>query len=274
MELWSGGRGAADPRRGTRDEGVGAEGHVAGWPCRDRSHNRRESGRDHPGRPRRDSHGSRRAMITPRRLAALVLLSALWADCRNPPPPQSRQLQAAQQREAAYRANNRGVAQMEQDAYADAARAFREALTADAELRLARINLAIALYHAGQLPEALQAASDARRESPDAPQPAYVLGLIARAQGQPQAAVDAFMRVLAIDPSDIGSKLNLAMVRLGQGRYQEAVALCRAVLADEPYNPTPAYNLALALARAGDEGVSAQAMRQFEPLRNGPDAVP
>src|SRR5258705_552874 len=212
-------------------------------------------------------------MITPRRLAALVLLCALWAGCRNTAPAKSRQVQAAQQGEAADRANNRGVAQMEQDAYADAARAFREALTTDAGLRLARINLAIALYHAGQLPEALQAANDARRESPDAPQPAYVLGLIARAQGQPQAAVEAFMRVLAIDPSDIGAKLNLAMIRLAQGQYQEVVALCRAVLADEPYNATAAYNLALALARAGDGGGSAQAMRQFEQLRNAPYAV-
>jgi len=208
-----------------------------------------------------------------RSLAAAVVLAALCTACRNAPPSPTSQAIAAQQREAAYRANNRGVAQMEQDAYADAARAFREALTADAGLRLARINLAIALYHAGQLPEALQAANDARRESPDAPQPAYALGLIARAQGQPQAAVDAFMRVLAIDPSDIGSKVNLAMIRLGQGRYQEAVALCRAVLADEPYNATAAYNLALALARAGDDGGSAQAMRQFEQLRNAPYAV-
>src|SRR5258705_10118217 len=192
MELWSGGRGAADPRRGTRDEGVGAEGHVAGWPCRDRSHNRRESGRDRPGRRRRDPQGSRPAMITPRRLAALVLLSALGADGRNPPPPQSRQVQAARQREAAYRANNRGVAQMEQDAYADAARAFREALTTDAGLRLARVNLAIALYHAGQLPEALQAANHPPRGPPDAPQPAYVLGPIAPPQAHPQAAVGGF----------------------------------------------------------------------------------
>ncbi|HXD19101.1 MAG TPA: FG-GAP-like repeat-containing protein, partial [Vicinamibacterales bacterium] len=205
--------------------------------------------------------------------AALILFGVLWTACRNAAPPQSGETTAAQRREAAYRANNRGVALMEQDAFADAARAFRDALTTDPDLRLARINLAIALYYAGQLPDAAQAANDARRESPDAPQPPYVLGLIARADNQPQAAVDAFSRVLAIDPSDVGSKVNLALIRLAQGRFQEVVALCRAVLADEPYNATAAYNLALALARAGDGGGSAQAMRQFEQLRSAPYAV-
>ena len=205
--------------------------------------------------------------------AALILFGVLWTACRNAAPPQSGETTAAQRREAAYRANNRGVALMEQDAFADAARAFRDALTTDPDLRLARINLAIALYYAGQLPDAAQAANDARRESPDAPQPPYVLGLIARADNQPQAAVDAFSRVLAIDPSDVGSKVNLALIRLAQGRFQEVVALCRAVLADEPYNATAAYNLALALARAGDGSGSAQAMRQFEQLRSAPYAV-
>ena len=208
-----------------------------------------------------------------RRLTALVLLGALSAACRNAPPSGSERVTVAQRREAAYQANNRGVALMEQDAYADAARAFREALSTEPGLRLAGINLAIALYYAGQLAEAQQAASDARRGSAAAPQPPYILGLVARAQNQPQAAVDAFMRVLEIDPSDVGSKLNIAMIRLTQGQYQEVVALCRAVLADEPYNATAAYNLALALDRAGDRAASAGAMRQFEQLRNAPYAV-
>jgi Tfp pilus assembly protein PilF len=213
-------------------------------------------------------------MIRTRRwLAALALLGALSAGCRNAPPSESGRVTVAQRRETAYQANNRGVALMEQDAYADAARAFREALSTDPGLRLAGINLAIALYYAGQMAEAQQAASDARRGSPAAPQPPYILGLVARAQNQPQAAVDAFMRVLEIDPSDIGSKLNIAMIRLTQGQYQEVVALCRAVLADEPYNATAAYNLALALDRAGDRPASAGAMRQFEQLRNAPYAV-
>ena len=50
--------------------------------------------------------------------------------------------------------------------------------------------------------------------------------------------------------------VNLGQIYLQQRRYAEALALLRAALAAEPYNVTAAYNLALALTRAGkrDEG--------------------
>src|SRR5262245_12769595 len=207
-----------------------------------------------------------------RLLLASSLLCGLCA-CRNPPPGQSDEASSGQRREAAYRANNRGVALMEQGSYADAARAFREALMTEPGLRLPRINLPIALYYDGQLDEAKRAADDARRDAPDAPQPVYMLGLIARAQNAPDAAADAFTRALMLDPSDVGAKLNLAMVHLQQGRYQDTVALCREVLAAEAYNATAAYNLALALDRGGDRAASARAMQQFQALRTAPYAL-
>jgi len=212
-------------------------------------------------------------MIRTRHLAPVVALAVMVCACRNSPPAPSSQPSAAQRREAAYGANNRGVALMEQGSYADAARAFRDALAADASVRLASLNLPIALYYAGQLDEAMRAADDARRAAPDAPQAAYVEGLITRARNQPDAAAAAFARVLMLDPSDEGAKINLAMVRLQQGRYQEVVTLCREVLATEPYNATAAYNLALALDRAGDRPGSTQAMRRFNGLRSAPYAV-
>ena len=202
-----------------------------------------------------------------------IALTVMLCACRNAVPPSSGAASSAQQREAAYRANNRGVARMEEGSYAAAAQAFREALTIDPRQRLARINLPLALYYAGQLTEARRAVDDARRQAPDSPQPLYTLGLIARAQNDPDTAADAFARVLMLDTADIGAKVNLALVRFQQGRYQEVIALCRAVLADEPYNTTAAYNLALALGRTGDAAASTQAMRQFEQLRNAPYAI-
>ena len=207
--------------------------------------------------------------MTTRASASWVLVAALCAGCRNGAPPSS----PAQAREAAYRANNRGVALMEQNSYGEAVAAFREALTTSPALRLARINLAIALFYAGQPQDAAKEADEARRDYPEAPQPPYLLGLIARTENRPQAAAEAFARVLALDPADVGAKLNLAMVHLEQGQYAEVTALCRSVLADEPYNATAAYNVALALNRAGDRAGGARAMRRFEQLRNAPYAV-
>src|SRR5512141_123861 len=54
---------------------------------------------------------------------------------------------AFEQREAAYRANNIGVALLEQYQAKEAAEAFTRALAIKPDLLIARINLAIALYY-------------------------------------------------------------------------------------------------------------------------------
>ncbi len=68
--------------------------------------------------------------------------------------------------ESAYRANNRGVALLEQFNYDGAAAAFREALKMAPELGIARVNLAIALFYASKDQEAADAARAAATRSP------------------------------------------------------------------------------------------------------------
>jgi lipoprotein NlpI len=59
--------------------------------------------------------------------------------------------QTAQDRgEDAYRANNIGVALLEQYQYDEAATSFRQALKLEPGLHTAQLNLAIALFYAGQ----------------------------------------------------------------------------------------------------------------------------
>ncbi|HEX6731836.1 MAG TPA: tetratricopeptide repeat protein, partial [Pyrinomonadaceae bacterium] len=86
-------------------------------------------------------------------LISVVTLSLLFFDPRsfandqNQTPPVSR--------EDAYRANNFGVALLEQFKYREAADAFRRALQIDPKLALARINLSIALFNVPDLAGAL-----------------------------------------------------------------------------------------------------------------------
>src|SRR5450759_1050322 len=71
-------------------------------------------------------------------------------------------------RERAYRANNSGVAQLEQFKYVEAAGAFREALQRDSSLAIAHVNLSLALLYAQDLAGAAREANDAARLLPSA----------------------------------------------------------------------------------------------------------
>ncbi len=171
-------------------------------------------------------------------------------------------------REQAYRANNRGVALLEQFSAQEAAGAFREALKLDPALGLARVNLAIALLNVpdaeGALREA-KAALDARIASPQAH---FVLALALRTLGRAEGAKAAFRKVLEADPKDVASHVNLGQLLLQEKSYAEAIAAFRAALASEPWSATAEYNLGLALTRSGQADEGAQHLERFRALKD------
>ena len=206
--------------------------------------------------------------------AAAVL--GLWmraAAVTQPPAPAAAQAgpstpERRDRFERAYRASNLGIARLEQFDYAAEAGAFREALGIEPSLAAARLNLAIALFYDGKLDAAQVEARAAAQALPAAPQPAYLLGLIAKAQNRPDEAVSAFRRVLATDPRDAGANVNLAQVYLQQRDTAQAIALFREATAAEPFNVTAAYGLATALVRAGESANGQAAMQRFQTLRD------
>ena len=174
----------------------------------------------------------------------------------------------AKAREDAYRANNIGIALLEQFKHKEAADAFRRALQLDASLVMARINLGIALFNVPDLPAAqkeLQAASVA---APKAPQPHYVLGLAAKTQNRTEDAIAEFQKVLQIDPNDVGANVNLGQLYAQQRKYTEAIAVLRTAIAAEPYNATGLYNLGTSLMRSGQREEGTKVIAQFQELRN------
>ena len=147
-----------------------------------------------------------------------TLAASLGAAQRTPGGPA-----AGASREDAYRANNIGVALLEQYNHADAAKSFRRALEIDPTLGLARINLAIALFYVPDLPAATAAAKEAIAAAPDAPQPHYILGLIAKSENQADVAEAEFSKVLAIDGTDLGTRVNLAQLEMQKRAYDRFV---------------------------------------------------
>jgi tetratricopeptide (TPR) repeat protein len=174
---------------------------------------------------------------------------------------------AARSREDAYRANNLGVALLEQFKHKEGAEQFRRALSIDPKLALARVNLAIALFNVPDVAAAEKEAAAAAAAAPDAPQPQYLLGLIARQQGRLDEAAAHFQRVLKTDPRDVGANVQLGQLYVQQRKFPEAVAAFRVALAAEPYNGTALYNLGTALLRAGQRDEGQRAMQQFQTLR-------
>ena len=174
---------------------------------------------------------------------------------------------AAPSKEDAYRLNNIGVALLEQFKYKEAADAFRQALKIEPKLRLAQINLSIALFNLPDLPAAAREAQAVTTLGPDAPQPSYILGLIAKTQSRPDEAVVHFQRVLKIDPNDVGSNINVGQIYSQQRKYPEAIAAFRVALAAEPYNATALYNLGQALVRSGQREEGLRATARFQELR-------
>ena len=204
-------------------------------------------------------------MMLRRASVLLCLLAVVAATSR---PLARAQGKASAVREAAWRENNLGVALLEQFRFADAVGAFRRALEKDPSLLPARVNLAIAHLYVPDIPAARLAAEDALKVAPDAPQPNYLLALIARSEGRAEAALPYVLKVLEKDPRDLGANVTLGQVFLQTRQYEEAAAAFRVALAAEPYNVSAAYNLGVALTRSGKREEGQEAMARFQKLRD------
>jgi len=183
-------------------------------------------------------------------------------------PPAAHLQNQQLKREDAYRANNIGIALLEQFKHKEAADAFRRALQLDPGLVTARINLGIALFNIPDLPAAQKELQAAIAAAPTAPQPHYVLGLAAKTQNRTEEAISEFQKVLQIDPNDVGANVNLGQLYAQQRKYQEAITVLRLAVAAEPYNATGLYNLGTSLVRAGQKEEGTKVIAQFQELRN------
>jgi Flp pilus assembly protein TadD len=169
-----------------------------------------------------------------------------------------------EKREAAYRANNIGVALLEQYKAKEAVESFNKALEIKPDLLLARINLSVALYYLPDGDRAKLAAERALGQDANAPQPHYILGLIARAQNRFDDAIAEFQKVLKIDVDDVGSNVNVGQLLVQLKKYPEAIASFRKAIEAEPYNVTALYNLGLLLSRTGKKEEGQRLIQSFQ----------
>ncbi len=179
----------------------------------------------------------------------------------------SAQQTAFDQREAAYRANNIGAALLEQYKTKEAVESFTRALAIKPDLLPARINLVIALYYLPDADGAKREAEKALTQDGSAPQPHYILGLIARAGNRFDEAIAEFQKVLKTDPDDFGANVNLGQIFAQQKNYPAAIAAFRKAIDAEPYNETALYNQGLLLTRTGHSEEGQRLLKKFQQLK-------
>ena len=199
-------------------------------------------------------------------------MATLAAACSTAPPPRPAG-PTREVRERAYRANNVGVALLEQLKYPEAAVAFRDALGIDNTLAIGHFNLALALMYEQDLEGAAKEAADAARRMPDAPGPPYVLALVARALNKNDEARAQLEKVRAIDAADIGATVNLAQIDLEDQRFEQAAQALQPIVAREPYHVTASYVLGLALTRGGKADEGQALLQRAQELRRANYAV-
>ena len=173
---------------------------------------------------------------------------------------------AFDKREAAYRANNIGVALLEQYKPKDAAESFQRALTIDPDLRLAQINLCIAFYYLPDSNSAQRAAQAALATNPKAPQPHFILGLIARTDNRFDDALKEFQSVLAVDDEDAATNVNIGQIYVQEKKSDLAIQAFRKALSAEPYNEAALYNLGIVLTRTGARDEGRRVLQKFQQL--------
>ena len=223
------GLGAADERHGDRDHVAERHGRTVAGRCRPI---RRSPSQEGKGVVRTGAPVAKRSTMTLRALADRAVPSARLAALRRSARQQAAR-RATRDIEKAYRANNVGVAQLEQFDYDAAAAAFREALRD----RTRSGHRAAQSRHRPLLRR--QARGRARRGdvaargAADSPQPATTSpGLIAKTDNRVDEAAAAFERVRSWTSTDAGREDSTRTdPNCKQREYAEAVALFQEALA-------------------------------------------
>jgi Tfp pilus assembly protein PilF len=183
-------------------------------------------------------------------------------------PRTATQVEPQQKREQLYRLNNLGVALMEQFKHEEAAKQFKQALASDQNFALARINLALAYYFLNDSRSAVEEARAAVKLAPDSLPAHYILGAALRNEKLYDEAIAEFNKVLAGDPQDPATNIQLGQIRAQQQKYDQAIAAFSRALEAEPYNATAAYSLAQALIRTGKTAEGQKMLGRFQRLRS------
>lgn len=164
------------------------------------------------------------------------------------------------------RANNLGVALMDQGNYSEAFANFQTACIMVPDSNTGCLNSGIALIAMKQYETARRIlTTDVSREENN-PRAWFTLGLLNRIEGQNDAALEDFEKVAAFDPNDAPTECLIGNIHASEDKYDSAMAAFNKALAVDPLSGTAESGLADTLGKTGDKAAPKSHQSRYEHL--------
>ncbi len=162
------------------------------------------------------------------------------------------------------RLNSLGVAYLNQGKSVEAQKYFEQALAADPEFAIARMNLGIALLAQQKMEQALASLKEAAAKLPDNPYAWYNLGLVYKDASEPAKAIAAFQHVEKIAPEEPDAFYFEGYLNSQLQQYDKAIPAFENALKLAPYHASAQFGLARAYQRKGDTEAAREGMKKFQ----------
>lgn len=145
----------------------------------------------------------------------------------------------------------RGRMAFESGRYAEAAEAFRRAVTAEPDNLSARVNLGSALGQIGEADGAIEQFNKALELDPDNRSALYNLGVLYASRNRHDEAIRHLTRLLELTPDDLEARLTLGRELGRTGRLEDALTAFAAVAGANPDHEDAVLNQVDVLAMLG-----------------------
>ena len=173
---------------------------------------------------------------------------------------------AGSKAQAVARANNIGVAYMNQQFNDKALHSFEEAAHADPSSVVPLVNEGIAYLYLRKLTEAEDLLKRATALDANNVRAWYALGLAHFSDGDQDGALADFKQALTLDARDADIHYFLGAIYLGQKNYEQAVSEFHESLKIAPLHASAHFGLARALQREGKVDASREELKRFQEI--------
>jgi tetratricopeptide (TPR) repeat protein len=164
----------------------------------------------------------------------------------------------------AARLNNLGCAYMNQQLFEKALKSFEDAAKADADLRVAKLNQGIALLALAKVDPASSILDEAAKADPKDPHVWYALGMLDKNSANPEAAVEDFKHVIAIDDGDADTWYFLGTVYSQLKQFPQAIDAFEHALKLNPLHASAQFGLSRAYQQSGDSPHAREHLARFQ----------